>query len=141
MIITSRTERSIGDVKVALIGERIDGEVQIRCLPSDERYLPLCSVVETSWRYSPFKFIKSVLEKHGQSFEGSVSFAYYDDYPDELEQGVTIDYLGQEQVVSEELFRSLAAAVAGFYLQVVDEMHLPSDADRETLRTLAAALL
>jgi hypothetical protein len=132
--------REIDGVPFQFIGESVGKTLIVRCVSQDPRYLPLCGVVETAWRYDPAKLLKSVQEKHGQSFEGEVSFAYYDDYPDELEPGVTVDYLGDELVVSEEMFRRLVAELASFFLKARRQLQLGGESDEENLTPLLGPL-
>jgi hypothetical protein len=132
--------RNIEGASFQFVGEPANGDIRVRCVAQDEGYLPLCNVVETAWRYSPARLLKAVGEQHGQSFEGEVSFAYSHDYPDELEPGVTVDYLGEELVVSEEMFRRLVVALADFYLQAKRELQPGSAADEAALPPLLAAL-
>lgn len=129
----------IDGVAFQFIGEPQESGLSVRCVPQDQRYLPLCGVVETAWRYSPVRLLNSARERHGQSFEGEISFGYYEDYPDELEPGVTVDYLGEELVVSEEMFRRFVVKFAMFHLRATREL-LPGRGTDAALLPLLAPL-
>lgn len=131
---------AIDGARFELRAELDGNEVRISCTPGDERFRPLCAVVDTSWRYSPLKLIASVAAGHGQSFEGAVSFAYHADHPDELEPGVTVDYLGDELVVDEATFCGLVKEVTRFYLHAKAELKRRLTAEDEELKAQLSRL-
>lgn len=113
---------------------------QIRCIPEDESLQPLCTIVETSFLYSPINLLNSLLEQHGQSFEGELSFAYYDEYPDELEPGVNIDCFDEELVVSIEMFRLFVIEFVSYYLTSSLKFSINSDFDNSEITALLEEL-
>lgn len=129
MVASMNATKTIDGVDFQFIAEPYAAELRVRCTAPDPRYLPLCQTVETSWLHDPVKLLKSVIDEHGQSFEGSVAFGYHHDYPDELLPGVTIDYLGEELVISEEQFRHFVVEFASFYLQARSLLRKGESAD------------
>ena len=117
-----------------------DKNFQIRCTPENKSFQPLCNVVETSYLYNPIKLLNSVLNQHGQSFEGEVSFAYYHDYPDELEPGVNIYYFDKEFVVSEEQFKVFVIEFVNYSLKAVSELALESNINKDEIAILIEKL-
>ncbi|RPI26162.1 MAG: hypothetical protein EHM61_12455 [Acidobacteria bacterium] len=111
----------------------VEGEIRVDCRPQDHKYSPLCLVVDTSWRYNPLDLIKAVLDEHGQSFEGEVSFAFHRDYPDDLPPGVTVDYLGGELVLTERMFAQFVLEFAGFYLEAQQKLGVSDPKRHEEL--------
>jgi hypothetical protein len=94
----------------------LDGEWPPRFAAWPEGYEPLCRVVETAWMYDPVKFLSSIMARTGQSFEGVVSFGFHEQYPEEIPEGVSLDYLGDELLLSE---RFLDAFVARFVRETI----------------------
>jgi hypothetical protein len=61
-------------------------------------------VLTSAWFYSPEKFLKSVLARTGQSFEGVVSFGFHHEYPEEIPYGVGLSYFEDELVLDDASF-------------------------------------
>ena len=89
-----------------------------------EGHEPLCRVVETCWRYNAVKFLSSILARTGQSFEGAVSFAFHAQYPEEIAEGIRLDYLGVEQVVSEAWIDAFVACFARKAVELAAQDHV-----------------
>ncbi len=90
----------------------LDGSWPPRFSSWPEGCAPLCRVVETAFRYDAAKFFSSILARTGQSFEGEVSFAFHEQYPDEIPEGASFNYLGEEQQMSESLLDEFVARFA-----------------------------
>lgn len=94
-----------------------------------EGYQPLCRVVETACRYDVSDFLSSILARTGQSFEGVASSGFHVQYPEAIKEGSSFDYLGEEQLVSDQFFD---AFVARFTREVIGlavraQVELPAD--------------
>jgi hypothetical protein len=109
--------RAINGSQFLFKATRTTNSLTLRCDSADRQLTPLCKAIETSWSYSPAKLLRAVLGRHGQSFEGVVSFAYHEDYPDELAPGVTASYLDDEVNVAESFFVGLVREFALSYFE------------------------
>ncbi|MHB2020886.1 MAG: hypothetical protein ACYCW6_28450 [Candidatus Xenobia bacterium] len=123
-----RVSKTIAGHTFDFTGERhADGTLEVKCQALESEYFPLCAVVGTSWHRSPKNLVDSVLNQHGQGFEGAVSFAYnkdypQEDYPDETgsKEGVTADFLDEEVTVSEAFFKAFVGCFGQVYFEMAD---------------------
>ena len=108
----------------------------MRCEGDDRKYEPLWRVLEAAWGPTVHAFLKTVAERHGTSWEGVVSFAYGDDYPqadypdEKLEPGmVRCSYFDEDLDVTEAFFRACAEAACCATLEAAARMGVePKDA-------------
>ncbi len=117
-----------------LIASVNNRKVVVDIVPEKDKFIPFCEVVKTSWSYGPVKFIDSIRAKHGQSFEGEVGFAFFNDFPDELQPGITFFYLDQETTVKESFFCSFLQNYVNFFLEMKN-MHKLQDPEDQFLRS------
>ena len=118
---------------------RKDGDnVALRVDPdAKEEETTLGSVVSSFWTSHAEDLLESIQARTGMSLEGDVSFAYHEEYPDEVPPGVTVSEFGRSSTISESTFARYVAEYGLAYMKAASEIGLPPN---ESLRPKLLAL-